>query len=583
MKIIEIDLKNEDIREGRIKKEISFKFIGGRGIGVKLLYDRVKPRIDPLSEENLLIFAVGPLTGTSVPMSGRHAVISKSPLTNTIFDCSAGGFFGAEMKSTGIDVIMIRGRADEPVYIKIEKDHVDIKKGKDLWGKNTKETTNILSKEGRVSCIGRAGEKLVRIANIMNDYTHAAGRGGLGAVMGSKNLKAIVVKGGKRREEHDERFEMYKEDVKRLIFASPMLSKGLKSYGTPSLVNLVNYMRIMPTFNFREVHFKNAEFLSGEYIEEKYKLKRESCFNCPIACRRKIVVNSKEVERPEYETIAMFGPDCGIDNFELVVRANEICNDYGMDTISCGSVIASLSEAENKKIGEKLPDLVRDIGEKRGIGEKLGNGSLSYNRDTSMSVKGLEIPGYDPRGMLGQALGYATSNRGACHLRAYMVSPEIIGKPKKIDPHSWIGKAGFLYVFQNFFAALDSLILCKFIAFAISEEECANLLSSFSEYEYTTEDFMMAGERIWNLERLFNIREGFGKKDDFLPERFFREGKRIDKREFENTLSEYYRFRGWNEDGIPEKEKLKKLGLEKEALSSEHDLDIDILWNLNSH
>ncbi|MHC1584918.1 MAG: aldehyde ferredoxin oxidoreductase N-terminal domain-containing protein, partial [Candidatus Syntropharchaeia archaeon] len=172
MKIIEIDLKNEDIREGRIKKEISFKFIGGRGIGVKLLYDRVKPRIDPLSEENLLIFAVGPLTGTSVPMSGRHAVISKSPLTNTIFDCSAGGFFGAEMKSTGIDVIMIRGRADEPVYIKIEKDHVDIKKGRDLWGKNTKETTNILSKEGRVSCIGRAGEKLVRIANIMNDYTH---------------------------------------------------------------------------------------------------------------------------------------------------------------------------------------------------------------------------------------------------------------------------------------------------------------------------------------------------------------------------------------------------------------------------
>ncbi len=563
---ITVDMGNRSIFESKTDVKTAKEYLGGRGMGVKILSDMVAPTIDPLSPENPLILTTGPLTGTPAPMSGRHSITTKSPLTGTIFDSSAGGFFGKEMKFAGIDALIITGKADEPVYLQIDNEDVEIVSASHLWGMNTRDTTNMLKSKGRVSCIGRAGERQIGIANIMNDYVHACGRGGLGAVAGSKNLKAIVVRGDNKPEiADDEAFAEAKESAMRLLRASPVTSKGLKNYGTSVLVNLMNYMKILPTDNFRSREFKGAESVSGEYINDNYDIKRHSCYNCPVGCKRSI--RESEMEIPEYETVWAFGPDIGNEDMDSIIKANRLCNDYGMDTISCGSTIAAYSELMSTEIDPaKLDELVVQIGE----GEcELGAGSLAYLRskgaeELSMSTKGLEFPGYDPRGVFGQALGYATSNRGGCHLRAYMVAPEVIGKPKLIDRLTFSGKAGLVQIFQNLAAAVDSLAVCKFESFAMGEEELAALLSAVTGIHYSPQDLLRAGERIWNLERLFNIGAGFTRADDSLPERMFESeenGFGMEKEEFEKTLTEYYHYRGWNNDGIPSSEKLKELGI----------------------
>ncbi|NYT04448.1 MAG: aldehyde ferredoxin oxidoreductase family protein, partial [Candidatus Methanofastidiosa archaeon] len=537
------------------------KFIGGRGVGVKLLYDTLSPNIDPLSPENIMVFATGPITGTVVPLSGRHIVVSKSPLTGTIFDSSAGGFFGRELRMAGYDVVVIKGASEKPAYVEIDDGHVDIKDATKIWGKNVKETTSILSNDGyKVSCIGKAGEKLIPISSIMSEYTHACGRGGLGAVMGSKKLKAFIVRGKKEIKVSDsEKMKKYIAESMRLLNASPVASKGLAYYGTPSLVNLINTMRIMPTDNFRKVHFENAYKVSGEYISENYDIKKRTCYNCFIACKRED--RKRNIEIPEYETIAMFGPNSMNDDIEKIIQANYICNDYGVDTISAGNAVSCYIELEGKKdIETPLKEIVE--------GGPLSQGSFRYSKGkgkegSSMSVKRLEIPGYDPRGVLGLALSYATSNRGACHLRAYMVGPEILGKPKLIDRLSFSGKSGLIQIFQNISASVHSLIMCQFSSFALSEEEYANLLSAAVGDLYTSEEFIKTGERIYNLERLFNLREDMAYAEDTLPERFFGEDG-ISKEEFNSVLHEYYTYRGW-QNGVPTIERLESLDLKKEG------------------
>ena len=558
---ITVDLSSNLIIESRTSKDIARDFLGGRGMGVKLLHDMIPPAIDPLSPENPLILTTGPLTGTPAPMSGRHSITTKSPLTSTVFDSSAGGFFGKEIKFAGVDALIIIGKADEPVYLRIEDEHVDIVDASDLWGKNTRETTRLLETKGRVSCIGRAGERQVPVANIMNDYVHACGRGGLGAVAGSKNLKAIVVKGTSKPEIADDgAFAEAKVSAMRLLRASPVTSKGLKIYGTSVLMKLMNYMKILPTHNFRTGQFKGAESVSGEYIKDNYNLKQHSCYNCPVGCKRSI---KGGLEIPEYETIWAFGPDIGNEDMDPIIKANRICNDYGIDTISSGSTIAAYAELTSTEIDPlQLEELVSDIGEGK---SELASGSYAYlkakgARELSMSSKGLEFPGYDPRGILGQALGYATSNRGGCHLRAYMVAPEVMGKPKLIDRLTFDGKAGLVQVFQNLAAAVDSLAVCKFASFAMDEEELAALLNAVTGIHYSPEELLRTGERIWNLERMFNNSVGFTRADDTLPARLFgKDG--IHKDDFDRALSEYYHFRGWNEEGVPTDEKLKELGL----------------------
>ncbi len=564
-KTVTIDLTGDKITEAKSDPIILRSFIGGRGLGVKLYYDTMHANIDPLTPENILIFATGPLTGTLAPMSGRHAMVSKSPLTGTIFDSSSGGFFGKELKFACIDALIIKGKAEKPVYISIENDDIEICKADNLWGENVRACTNKLSSQGRVACIGRAGERLVPLANVMNDYFHACGRGGLGAVMGSKKLKAVVVKGDMKPAIADEEgFEKARQDALRLLKAGPVASKGLSTYGTSVLVNLMNYMEILPTKNSRKTRFNNADTVSGEFIKENYDLKGHACYNCIIACKHVIKSGTLEgYEIPEYETLWAYGPDNNNADINAIIKANRLCNDYGIDTISSGSTIAAYAEIMDKDIKE-FSELVKKIGEKEGVGAMLGMGSKAlasiYKKDVAMHAKGLELPGYDPRGVLGMALSYATSNRGGCHLRAYMVAPEILGKPKKIDRLTFSGKAGLVQIFQNAMASVDSLVLCKFASFSMSEEEFANLLSAATGVEYSTEEFLRCGERIWNLERLFNIRAGFSRKDDTLPERFFESGG-INKQEFEKTIDEYYYFRGWDENGVPAEKRLKELNL----------------------
>ena len=572
--IAAIDLDRGTIRRTSLPGDLARDFLGGRGLGVALMCSMSDPNPDPAPHalSAPLILAVGPLTGIA-PMSGRHAFVTKSPLTGTIVDSSGGGFFGSELKRAGLDALIITGESDMPVYIRIDDDDISINDASSLWGRNVHETTSLLTDEhgGRVACIGRAGEKCVRFANIMNDHTHASGRGGIGAVMGYKRLKAIDLHGTCKPGVADkERFREVEEEIMRLTRANPAL-KSLSTYGTPSLVNLINHFKLMPVRNFRNMQSVAAESISAEYIKENYddKLKRHSCHRCSVACKRS---TQEGVEIPEYETIAMFGPDCDNTDFDKIVDANRICNDYGMDTISCGSTVACHQEIceeahETTEMTEitELTELVAMIGEREGIGDAMSRGSKAYSETknagaTSIHVKGLELPGYDPRGVLGQALAYATSNRGGCHTRAYMVAPEIIGKPKLIDRRTLVGKPGLVSLFQNLSAAMDSLVMCRFSSFALSAEEYSDMLSAVTGLPYTPEDLLRTGERIWNLERMFNLRAGFTRADDTLPDRFFGDGG-INRSEFERALDEYYRFRGWGLDGVPAGWKLAELGI----------------------
>jgi aldehyde:ferredoxin oxidoreductase len=576
-KTVTVDLTDGKITENKIDPNILRSFIGGRGLGVKLYYDSVSPELDPLSPENPLIFATGPLTGTAAPLSGRHAMVTRSPLTRTIFNSSAGGFFGKELKFAGIDALIIKGRAQEPVYLSIKNDDISILKADKLWGKNVRECTDILKPEGSAACIGRAGEKLVPIANIMNDYIHACGRGGLGAVMGSKMLKAVVVKGSTKPEIADEAaFAKARDEALRQLYEGPMRSKSLSTYGTSSLMNLINYNKMLPTQNFRKSEFTDADKVSGEFMKENYEIRNHACYNCIIACKHIIKSGAFEGhEIPEYETLWAFGPDNNNADMDEIIRANRMCNEYGIDTISSGSTIAAYAELMGKDFND-LAGLVRKIGEKEDVGAELGKGSKSLNEvwhachtslrppDTQIGIamhsKGLELPAYDPRGVYGQALSYATSNRGGCHLRGYMIPREVFGKPVKIERKSFTGKTGLLICSQNENAVMDSLVLCIFAWLYIPVTEFAGLLSAATGIDYTLPEFKKCGERMWNLERMFNNSAGFSREDDSLPERFFGSGG-INRDEFEKSLDEYYILRGWDENGVPTPEKLKELGL----------------------
>ncbi len=554
-KLLRIDLQDESVKVEDIPEEILLDYLGGRGLGVKLYYDSVSPEIEPLSEENPLIFAVGPLTGIA-PMSGRHAAVSKSPLTGTILDSNSGGEWGKEMKYAGFDAIIVQGKAERPKYIVIRDDEISFESAEHLWGRDVEYVTGKLEGLGSVAAIGPAGEKGVLYAAIMNDLTHALGRGGLGAVMGAKNLKAIVVRGSRKPKVAN--VEKYKEammDMVKLLEASPPVNKGLKVFGTSMLYDIVNYLDVMPTNNFNDVHFDGGEKLSGDYIITHYNIRHEGCWGCPVKCKKKDA--KRDIELPEYETIWAFGPNIENGDYEKVVEANLKCNRNGMDTISTGATIAMWRELK----GENYLEKVEEVMEHEDL--KLGSMRIArkYNaEDKRTDIKGLELPGYDPRGLYGQALSYATSNRGGCHLRAYMVAPEIIGKPKLIHRLNPEGKAGLVVIFQNLNAAIDSLILCKFTAFAMTEVEYAKLLSAVTGVDFRAEDLLRIGERIYNLERLFNVRAGFSGEDDTLPEKIFSGKNALSREIFEEMLKEYYEFREWR-NGVPTEEKLRKLGI----------------------
>ncbi len=594
-KILRVNLSTGKISTEPINEEIAKKFIGARGYGAKIIFDEVDPKADPLGPENKLVFATGPVTLTPSPTGARYHVVTKSPLNNTIAASNSGGFWGPELKKAGYDIIIVEGQAQKPVYLSVSEDSVEIKDAAHLAGKDTSQTTDMIIKELggdskiKVSCIGPAGEKLVKLSCVINDKERAAGRTGVGAVMGSKKLKAIAVRGNKRAPIAEK--DKFRETLKVLmdkIKTNGTTSQGLPTYGTMVLNHIINEHGMYPTNNFQRGMFDGVDNVSGEKLAETYLVKNKACFGCPIGCGRLTKLPDGEGgEGPEYETSWAFSADCGIDDLVSVIKANYICNKMGLDTISTGATIAAAMELYEKgylkeeefegepapKFGstEALLHYSKTIALREGLGDKLAEGSYEFVKEhghpeISMSVKKQELPAYDPRGAQGHALQYATSNRGGCHVRGYLISPEILGSPEKIDPFITEGKAQWVKTFQDLTALIDAEGMCLFTSFALGADDYANILSAVTGVNYTTEEALLAGERIWNLEKLWNLKAGLTKADDTLPPRFLNEPmlEGVAKGQIVHldvTLPEYYKTRGWNDDGIPTEAKLKELGL----------------------
>jgi aldehyde:ferredoxin oxidoreductase len=554
------------------------RYFGGRGLGAKYLYEEIPQGIHPLSAENKIIIATGPLSGTNVPCSGKLALSSKSPATGAIVDSSIGGTFAAALKYAGYDLIIIEGRSPKPVYVEIIDDRVRIKDASHLWGKGISTVEQTL-KTGNRGCqsvlsIGPAGENLIPFSCVGSE-NRQAGRGGIGAVMGSKNLKAIVCSGTQDLAvPHMERFL----DLTKKLMVEDALSETnswVYSTGTPMLVDMSNAAGILPTRNYQDGTFQYASSINAAKVHETQPGKK-ACFACALGCGNIVRFKGGNVEGPEYETLALAGSSCGINNLETIVRFNALCDDLGMDTISLGNEIGFAMEMKEKGIkdfGIQFGDeagfleIPRLVAFKQGIGRELGLGvkqlSAKYGgADFAMHVKGLELPGYDPRGSWAMGLAYATASRGGCHMSAWPVADEAFGK---IDPFTIAGKAQMVVNGQNYNAIKFSLVLCDF--WAVNINAISEIMSALLDRNITVTELETAGERIWNILRLFNVREGFNAKDDSLPERIFKDtlksgitnGKVLPRDQFAIMLQEYYTLRGWDDNGIPTPEKLAQL------------------------
>ncbi len=593
-KTLRVNLNDRSAAVEDLCPELAEKYLGARGLGTKILYDELVPGVDPLGPDNKIIFATGPLTGTAATSAGRYNVITKSPLTGFIAASNSGGYFPAEMKYAGFDAIIVEGAADEPVYIWVHDGKAEIRAAKHVWGKNTAQTTDILIGEthpdAKVACIGPAGERLVLFSCVVNEKGRAAGRSGVGAVMGSKNLKAIVVRGtGDVKVADQAKFREAVLAALKKIKEAPVTSQGLPTYGTAVLVNVINQHGAFPTRNFQTGVFEGAEKISGEALAAKFLVRKRACFGCPIACGRPSAVRSGKYqgagEGPEYETIWALGATCAVDDLEAITKANYLCNELGLDPITMGSTIACAMELYEKGyLPESATDIPLRFGDadamveatrktayREGIGDLLAKGSYRLaaefgHPELSMSAKKQEYPAYDPRGAKGIGLNYATSNRGGCHVRGYTISPEILGVPEKIDPLSKDGKAAWVKAFQDVTSLVDSVGMCLFTTFALGAPDVASMLEPATGIGFPTEKALLAGERIWNLERLFNLREGLTKDDDTLAPRLLTEpmpegpaaGQVV---ELADMLADYYRARGWTDDGKPSTETLDRLEL----------------------
>jgi aldehyde:ferredoxin oxidoreductase len=506
-------------------------------------------------------------------------------------DCNSGGKWGVRLKGTGFDVLVITGVAKSPVWLLVREDGITVHDASDLWGLDAEATTDKLLSQVRapsqlasVACIGPAGENLVRFAAIVNDKSRTAGRGGAGAVMGSKKLKAIVACGSRKPHIADvEKFDFFVYESLKALKQSPLTSVAWPQFGTAVLVKLMNERGLLPTRNFTECRFTHAAKVSGEALKERLLVKRAACWGCPIGCGRVTSTTRDRGEGPEYETIWALGPACGVSDLEAIAEANYLCNRLGLDTISTGGTIACAMEMAERGIisfdahfgdAEALRRVIPDIAHRRGIGDMLAEGSRRFAESFgasqyAMQAKGMELPGYEPRAMSAQGLGFATSNRGGCHLRGNMLGPEILGVPKLVSRFSPEGNVGLLIYHQHIAAVFDAVGLCKFASFVLSDEHIARMLTAATGITFEPQDLHTIGERIWNLERLYNLREGFTYKDDTLPPRLLEEPLTDGERRgrvvnLGPTLQDYYRFRGWTSDGIPSAEKLNRLGL-KEA------------------
>lgn len=586
-----------DLSSGRIKKEEIPRrwldlYVGGRGLGLKYLYEEVPKGADPLGPENKIFIMTGPLTGSLGPLTGRCCMVVKSPKTGTVNDGYAGGHIGPELKYCGYDGLVIEGRSEKPVYIKIMDKEVEIRDASHLWGKGVYETSEELKREiGRhasTAVIGPAGENLSLISCVAVDSHFVFGRGGTGAVFGSKKLKGIVISASERKMDLPEKFNTV---VKRVLKESVMTDANMwaKTDGTPIIVDMSNAAGVLPTMNFKEGYFEGASGINTEAIKSRLS-SRVACHSCPMACKKKIKTRYGELKAPEYETIGTMGSNLGISDIEELANIASLADDMGFDTISLGVTLSFATELTERGIiksdlrwgyAEGYAKMIKDMAFRRDLGAKLADGVKkaverigSETEKYALHIKGSEIPAYDPRGSFGMGLAYATADRGACHLRAWTIADEAFGK---LNPYTLDGKAELTKELQDKNSIKWSLIICDF--WLASYEDMASLLGAALDKDIDVEYLKKCGERIWNLSRLFNVREGFSRKDDYLPSRFTMEshskgaaaGKIIDKEEFEKALDQYYRIRGWDKNGLPTKAKLMELDLSEEAEKAERE------------
>ena len=610
-KILRVNLTKGTCESEPLNMDWAQKYLGQRGLATKYLVEEIDPKVDPLSPDNKLIFATGPLTGTCASTSARYSVITKGALTGAIACSNSGGYFGAELKMAGWDMVIFEGKAEKPVYLSIVDDVAELRSAEHLWGRSVWEVEPALKAESgdpqtRVSSIGVAGETGVLFACIVNDLHRAAGRSGVGTVMGSKNLKAVAVRGTVGVAVKDPKaFMAATMDAKKVLAENAVTGEGLPAFGTQILMNIINESGALPSKNFHDVQFEGAGKIGAEAMAEPRAsdgkanlVTKQACFGCTIACGRISQIDKDHftvVNKPEYwgasggleyEAAWALGAATQVDDLECLTYVNFLCNEQGYDPISFGSTVGAAMDMfeegviTTKETGgielkfgsaEALTQLAELTGKNEGFGAEIGLGSKrlceKYGRpELSMSVKGQEFPAYDPRGIQGMGLTYATSNRGACHLRSYTVASEILGIPEKTDPLETDGKAGLVKAFQDATAAVDSSGLCLFTTFAWSLDNFAPQIDAACEGDWTPERLAETGERIWNLERQFNLAAGFTGKDDNLPPRLLKEAAKSGPAEgkvngLDVMLPEYYSLRGWTEDGVPSNQTLERLGV----------------------
>jgi aldehyde:ferredoxin oxidoreductase len=611
-KILRVDLSKGTCTPEALNMDWAKEYLGQRGLSSKYLVEEVDPKCDALGPDNKLIMATGPLTGTMASTAGRYSVTTKSPLTGAIASSNSGGFLGAEMKFAGWDMIIFEGKSKKPVYLLIQDDKVELRDGSAIWGKSAWETDDILhathqDPQLRVACIGRTAEAGCLYSAIINDRHRAAGRSGVGTVMASKNLKAVAIRGtqGVGNLEDAKKFMDAVDAGKQVLAENAVTGQGLPAYGTQVLMNVINGVGGLPAHNMRDVGFAGAENISAEAMAEPRTSDGKSnlttnggCFSCTIACGRISTVDKTHFsvkDKPqyhgasgglEYEAAWALGADTGVDDLDAITYINFLCNEDGFDPITFGSTVGAAMEMfENGDItskdtggielkfgsAEALVAVTELLISGEGFGKDLALGSKrlceKYKRpELSMTVKGQEFPAYDPRGIQGIGLAYATSNRGACHLRGYTVASEVLGIPVKTEPNDAEGKPELVKAFQDATAVVDSAGLCIFTTFAWGMDNIAPQIDAACEGDWSVEGCLEAGERIWNMERIFNQAAGFTADDDKLPKRMMEEAIKGGPTDGQvsrmgEMLPKYYEIRGWNPKGEVTAETRKRLSL----------------------
>ncbi|MCM5679555.1 aldehyde ferredoxin oxidoreductase family protein [Schlegelella sp. S2-27] len=610
-KILRVNLTTGEVKSEPLNMEWARAYLGSRGLATKYLTSEIDPKVDPLSTENKIIWSTGPLTGTMASTGGRYTVVTKGPLTGAIACSNSGGYWGAELKMAGWDMVIFEGASPRPVFLYIEDDKVELRDAAHLWGKSVWETEGTLKKElqdplVRVSCIGKAGEQQVLFAAVVNDLHRAAGRSGVGAVMGAKNLKAIAVRGtqGVGNIADPKEFMKVTFEKKKVLADNAVTGQGLPAYGTQVLMNVINEVGALPTRNHRDSQFEGAKDISAEAMAVPRKtdgkphlVTNQACFGCTIACGRISKIDEKHFSvenKPqywgasgglEYEAAWALGAANGVNDLEVLQYANLLCNEEGMDPISFGATVGAVMELyemgvlTKEQLGIEAPFgsaralayFAEITARGEGFGKEIGQGSkrltAKYGHpDLTMSVKGQEFPAYDARGIQGMGLAYATSNRGACHLRGYTVASEVLGIPVKTDPLTADGKPELVKAFQDATAVFDSAGICIFTSFAWTLSDVQPQVAAACGAEFTMDNLNTIGERIWNMERDFNNQAGFTAQDDMLPKRLLTEGAKSGPAKgltskLGEMLPKYYEARGWDANGQLKPETRTRLGL----------------------